>query len=383
MSIVQKICFLILMLVLSTPLNGDDNTYNVQDYGAVADGTTDNTQPFMDTWKAACSSGGTMVIPAAGGNFFVNKIELEGPCSGQVTFQLDGVIVAPSGNPYPDSWFTFHAIDGFTMQGSGMFDGNGPSAWAQCPVCSASIGLYAITNAHIQDITSLNSKGFHFVMVGGEGVTFEHINITAPGDSPNTDGINMAQSNNIQIIDSDIGTGDDCVAIEEGCTNINVTGVNCGPGHGISIGSIGKLEADKDVQGVYVQHCTLTSTQNGVRIKSWAPSYPVTVSNVTYEDITINNASNPIIIDQTYCYDNKECPGESQVRISNVKYIGVTGTSASQVAVSLQCSNNVPCQDIYLENIDLTLSGGGQTSSQCVNANVTYSGTQNPPPCNQ
>ena len=32
------------MLVLSTPLNGDDNTYNVQDYGAVADGTTDNTQ---------------------------------------------------------------------------------------------------------------------------------------------------------------------------------------------------------------------------------------------------------------------------------------------------------------------------------------------------
>ena len=174
-----------------------------------------------------------------------------------------------------------------------------------------SIGLYAITNAHIQDITSLNSKGFHFVMVGGEGVTFEHINITAPGDSPNTDGINMAQSNNIQIIDSDIGTGDDCVAIEEGCTNINVTGVNCGPGHGISIGSIGKLEADKDVQGVYVQHCTLTSTQNGVRIKSWAPSYPVTVSNVTYEDITINNASNPIIIDQTYCYDNKECPVSS------------------------------------------------------------------------
>ncbi|XP_017239412.1 exopolygalacturonase [Daucus carota subsp. sativus] len=372
-----------MMLVLNTQVNCDGNTYSVTDYGAVSDGETDNTQSFMDTWKAACKAGGTMVIPAAKGNFFVNRIELDGPCSGQVTFQLDGVIVAPSGNPYRGSWFTFYSIDGLTVQGSGMFDGNGPSAWAQCPKCSPSIGLYAITNSHIQDITSLNSKGVHFVMVGGDGVTFEHLNITAPSDSPNTDGISMAKSSNIQVVDSYIGTGDDCVAIGQGSTDINISGVNCGPGHGISIGSIGKVEADKDVNGIHVQNCTLTSTQNGVRIKSWAPSYPVTVSNVTYEDITINNASNPIVIDQTYCFVNKQCPGDSQVQISDVKYIGVTGTSASQVAVNLQCSNSRTCQDIHLENIDLTLTEGGQASSNCANANVTYSGTQNPPPCNQ
>ncbi|XP_074364680.1 exopolygalacturonase-like [Apium graveolens] len=313
----------------------------------------------------------------------VNKIELGGPCNGQVTFQLDGIIVAPEGNPYSDCWFTFQGVDNLNIQGSGMFDGNGPSAWEHCPVCAATVGFYGTNNAHIQDITSLNSEGFHFLIDGVDGMTFENINITAPGNSPNTDGINMENANNIQILDSNIGTGDDCVAIGQGSTNINVTGVNCGPGHGISIGSIGKVAEDKSVQGVQVQSSTLTSTQNGLRIKSWAPSYPVNVSDVTYQNITIDNANNPIIIDQTYCYADEQCPGDSKVQISNVKYIGVTGTSASPVAVDLQCSNSMPCQDIYLENIDLSLTGGGQTSSSCANVNPTYSGTQNPAPCSQ
>ncbi|KAF1001374.1 hypothetical protein AG4045_006826 [Apium graveolens] len=229
----------------------------------------------------------------------VNKIELGGPCNGQVTFQLDGIIVAPEGNPYSDCWFTFQGVDNLNIQGSGMFDGNGPSAWEHCPVCAATVGFYGTNNAHIQDITSLNSEGFHFLIDGVDGMTFENINITAPGNSPNTDGINMENANNIQILDSNIGTGDDCVAIGQGSTNINVTG------------------------------------------------------------------------------------GDSKVQISNVKYIGVTGTSASPVAVDLQCSNSMPCQDIYLENIDLSLTGGGQTSSSCANVNPTYSGTQNPAPCSQ
>ncbi|KAF1001373.1 hypothetical protein AG4045_006825 [Apium graveolens] len=181
-------------------------------------------QAFLDTWNATCESGGTMVIPAADGKFLVNKIELGGPCNGQVTFQLDGIIVAPEGNPYSDCWFTFQGVDNLNIQGSGMFDGNGPSAWEHCPVCAATVGFYGTNNAHIQDITSLNSEGFHFLIDGVDGMTFENINITAPGNSPNTDGINMENANNIQILDSNIGTGDDCVAIGQGSTNINVTG---------------------------------------------------------------------------------------------------------------------------------------------------------------
>ena len=47
MSIVRKICFLTIMLVLNTQVNCDGNTYSVTDYGAVSDGETDNTRVFL------------------------------------------------------------------------------------------------------------------------------------------------------------------------------------------------------------------------------------------------------------------------------------------------------------------------------------------------
>lgn len=107
--------------------------------------------------------------------------------------------------------------------------------------------MITVYNALIQGITSLNSKGFHIGIVNGGKITIQHVTIRAPADSPNTDGIHTQNTNKIKIINSNIGTEDDCISIGEGSTNINITGVNCGPGHGISIGSIGKHPSDKGV----------------------------------------------------------------------------------------------------------------------------------------
>lgn len=87
-----------------------------------------------------------------------------------------------------------------------------------------------------------------------ENIIIKNITITAPADSPNTDGIHTGNTNYINILDSNIGTGDDCISIGAGTSNINITGVNCGPGHGISIGSIGKYSLDQNVEGVKVQN---------------------------------------------------------------------------------------------------------------------------------
>lgn len=141
----------------------------------------------------------------------------------------------------------------------------------------------------------------------GENITINNITITAPADSPNTDGIHTGNINYVNILDSNIGTGDDCISIGPGTTNINITRVNCGPGHGISIGSIGKSPTDQNVKGVNVQHCKMSLTQNGVRIKTWTSPYQVSVSDVTFQDIIMDNAQNPIIIDQQYCGGSKGC----------------------------------------------------------------------------
>ncbi|KAK1286420.1 putative polygalacturonase [Acorus calamus] len=65
---------------------------------------------------------------------------------------------------------------------------------------------------------------------------FNHISLDhhySRGQS-NTDGIDITQSNNVIIENCTIGTDDDCIALGNAMSNVNITGVACGPGHGIS-----------------------------------------------------------------------------------------------------------------------------------------------------
>lgn len=67
-----------------------------------------------------------------------------------------------------------------------------------------------------------------------------------------------------------------------------------------SIGSLGKYQGEKDVSGVTVSNCTLRSTTNGVRIKTYTGSPPSKASSITFKDIIMDMVKNPIIIDQKY-----------------------------------------------------------------------------------
>ena len=71
----------------------------------------------------------------------------------------------------------------------------------------------------------------------------------------------------------------------------------------------------------------------------------------------------------------------SKVKISNVSFKDIRGTSSTQEAVKFICSKSVPCQQVVVANIDLTYKEGGSTTSTCVNVQPTASGKQNPPAC--
>ena len=134
-----------------------------------------------------------------------------------------------------------------------------------------------------------------------KNVTIQHVTINAPGESLNTDGIHIGRSTRINITHADIKTGDDCFSLGDGSQQINVEKVNCGPGHGISVGSLGKYHNEQPVIGVIVRNCTLTNTRNGVRVKTWPASPSGLASDLHFEDIIVNNVSTPILIDQQYC----------------------------------------------------------------------------------
>jgi galacturan 1,4-alpha-galacturonidase len=130
----------------------------------------------------------------------------------------------------------------------------------------------------------------------------EHVTITAPGTSPNTDGIHIGRSSGIIVADATIGTGDDCISLGDGSQDVTIERVKCGPGHGISIGSLGKYKNEEPVSQIKVLDCTITGTKNGIRIKTWPASVGAsTASGITFKGITMDNVANPVNIDQNYC----------------------------------------------------------------------------------
>lgn len=68
----------------------------------------------------------------------------------------------------------------------------------------------------------------------------------------------------------------------------------------------------------------------------------------------------------------------SRVKISNVHYINIRGTSSSAVAVDFRCSPQFPCDNVHLYNVDLKHIGRGPATATCSNARVGLGGVVNP-----
>eukprot|EP00257_Ricinus_communis_P022440 XP_015582168.1 polygalacturonase-like [Ricinus communis] len=304
-----------LLLFFASTFQAYSTTFDIKQYGAKADGETDISKAILSAWKVACAAPGVSKVLIPKGTYALRKLDIMGPCKGAMVLQVEGILQAPvdANELRGDGWVSFNHIDQFTMSGGGTFDGQGELTWKKyncmernnCKVLPTSLRFNFINNGIVQGITSLNSKNFHVNVLGCKNFTFQQFTVSAPAISFNTDGIHIGRSNGVNIIDTKISTGDDCISIGDGSQQITITGVTCGPGHGISIGSLGKYPNEAPVSGVFVSKSTLSNTANGVRIKSWPALYGGIASNIHFTDITMNNVANPILIDQMYCPWNR------------------------------------------------------------------------------
>ncbi|XWS39003.1 hypothetical protein CRYUN_Cryun18bG0012600 [Craigia yunnanensis] len=376
----------------------DVKTFNVLEYGAKADGKTDSSINFIRTFKAACNFDGNAMMVIPEGNFLIGPVIFAGPClNPSLIIQANGMVNAQSlsyyklgGGADAADWITFQGIKGLILSGHGTFNGQAAEAW-KLNVCSgkpncmrmpATMKLIRVNDAIIHGIKSVDPKGFHIMISWSQNLRILNVNLQASGESPNTDGVHMSKTSLVEISDSVIATGDDCVSIIQGCTNITVNRVTCGPGHGFSIGSLGHYDAEADVSGIIVKNCSMIDTDNGVRIKTYKNLSPSKASGIVFQDIIMTRVRNPIIIDQEY--GRMGSSQSSKVSISDVQYINIQGTSASKVAVELVCSASNPCQGVQINNVNLQYAGPPNNlpfSSRCTNTKATYVGTQSPPPC--
>nr|KYP32935.1 putative polygalacturonase At3g15720 family [Cajanus cajan] len=305
----------------------------------------------------------TLVIPS-GKIFFVKRLELNGPCKAQsVGIQFAGKIVPPTMDTWVGdrgSWIVISDVNNLTIDAKGgIIDGNGSSWWEKCRSCRrpTSLRFHNCNGLVVNSLSMTNSPGAHISVNGCNGAKFSGVSITAPEHSPNTDGFDIAVSKYITIKDSTIATGDDCIAINGGCSNINATRLFCGPGHGISIGSLGKNGSHEIVEEIYVNNCSFIGTTNGARIKTW-PGGSGYARKITFDQIILKNAQNPIIIDQNYGVKQPSA-SEQAVMVSEVTYRGFVGTSARDLAIVLKCST-LGCFNITFDNVHIVSSQPGK-----------------------
>jgi len=155
----------------------------------------------------------------------------------------------------------------------------------------------------VRGVKLKNSPMCNLVVGGCTDVLVDHITVTAPVHSPNTDGMDL-EGHNMLIENSTFDEGDDCIAIKAGGrprlihpTSENFIIQNCHfyHGHGLSVGS----GTSGGLINVLAEHCTFNGTQAGIRLKA-SEGHGGLVENLFYNRLSMKNVDIPILISSYY-----------------------------------------------------------------------------------
>ncbi|KAJ3685923.1 hypothetical protein LUZ61_015087 [Rhynchospora tenuis] len=341
--------------------------FNIISFGAVGNGIADDSQALLSAWRAACAVPRATLLVPSDFRFLVSPVTLQGPCNSKLVLQIEGTILAAltTRNSLKSNifqWLNFKWLNSFTIQGSGIVNGQ----WSQFRNLSlihqnstippaalrpTVVRFYSSYNILVRDIQIVDSPQCHLKFDSSRWIRVKNVTIFSPEVTPNTDGIHLQNTRDVEIRKSNIGCGDDCVSIQTGCSNIHIKNINCNPGHGISIGGLGRGNSLACVSNVLVDSVNVQNALSGVRIKTWQGGIG-TVKNITFTNIRVSNVKTPIMIDQFYC-DQSSCHNKTDaVSISDITYQGITGTYSYE-PIRFACSDSVPCTGLNLINVHL------------------------------
>ncbi|VAH55455.1 unnamed protein product [Triticum turgidum subsp. durum] len=378
---------------------------SLDDFGAVGDGIANDTQAFVDAWKAACATGGTIYLNVpAGKSYQIWPVTLAGPCRGEIKLMISGNIIAPEDpEEWSDGdqgrWLHFWGVGDLSLSGSGIVDGRGQQWWAgscedeNCttyrPYDVAPMALHFedCRDVSVKGITVQNSQRQHLVFTRCHDVEANYLRVTSPEYSHGTVGVLVVSSTDVHIKHDLFSVGGDCVSIVGNSSDIRLRAISCGPGLGISIGGLGEKQSNHMVHKIKMDTMFISNTKNGVSIKTYENGCGF-ACKVKFAHIMMRNVANPIVIDQ-HCYSASNSnrgtpcgtPNGSAVAVEKIKYIDITGTSATERAVTFACSNAMPCKHLYLDGVNLRTAGGGSTSAYCYQAFGKHVGDVLPESC--
>jgi polygalacturonase len=249
-------------------------TFNVADFGAKGDGTTDDTAAIQKALNAASAAKGTVTF--AQGTYMTGALFIgsnttvqidEGvtlkAIQAQTWWNIETTVASGVTNGlYPDGLALYPQVptrvqgiemnwasaiinvrdaDNVTITGKGVIDGNGQSWWSHYYADGTSfhstlgvtwalnwdeqrprgIETYKSTNVTIKDVTVQNSPFWTVHLCYSDQVHLDGVKVynfpnATTGIMPSTDGIDMDSSTNVLVENADIVANDDGFVIKSG-----------------------------------------------------------------------------------------------------------------------------------------------------------------------
>ncbi len=326
-------------------------TYNIKDFGAIADGKTLNTSAIQSAIDTCYNNGGGRVL-VEGGTYLFGTIIMRSNV--ELHIESNATLLGSSKcEDYPERENVKHVktellprwknacyiyaeeSENISITGMGTIDCNGSNFvrirtpekdWKYERIDANTpprvVFFAGCRNVKIEDISMINQPaGWSYWMSDCDYVKFEGIKIIADVEFPNNDGIHINSSRNVNISNCNITCGDDCIVVR--ANNVS-------------------LAENKTCERVTVTNCNLTSYASGIRV-GWMNDG--VIKNCTFSNLVMTDTSVGIAIVMPHMKFNPKLLytsdiGREATLIENISFNNIIMDNTFGPPIKIEIANN-------------------------------------------
>ena len=379
-------------------------TLNVRRFGAVGDGIHDDT-PAIQAAINCCPPKGRVLIPAGdykvlpiflkshvrievqkGATLWLENDRWKFPILPGITLSTDETtdlnLGSWEGNPLDmfAAMISAYDVEDVVLYGEGMLDGQGNKGdwWGNHRIRRGAwrprmFFVNRCENVTVQGISFRNSPAWNLQPYFSKNLKFLNINVTAPADSPNTDGFDPESCEHMLLAGAHFSLGDDCIAIKAGklymgatyktpTSDLEVSHCLMENGHGgLTCGS----EMAGGVNKVYLHDCLMRNTDRGLRIKTRrGRGEQGVIDDILFENVVMERVGTPYVVNCLYFCDpdgkteyvqsrEKQPVDERTPRIGRIAFRNVTATDVTCAGYFLGLPEK-PIECVEMENVSIS-----------------------------